>query len=161
MSITLKKPKTDDEIKGKTYVHWKSWHEAYTGLVSQEYLDKFTLDKCEKMAYSWLDNVIIAKDEDRVVGFVAYGNREGESSATGEIIALYILSEYYGTGLGRQLMEAGLEQLAEYPQICLWVLKDNKRAIRFYEKCSFCPDGEEMYNSNINAAEIKMILNRF
>ena len=32
--------KTDEEIKGKAYVHWKSWHEAYVGIVSQEYLDK-------------------------------------------------------------------------------------------------------------------------
>ena len=52
MGIILKKMETDEEIKGKAYVHWKSWHEAYTGIVSQEYLDKLTLEKCEKMAFS-------------------------------------------------------------------------------------------------------------
>ena len=36
--ISIKKMETDDEIKGKAYVHWKSWHEAYPGIVSQNYL---------------------------------------------------------------------------------------------------------------------------
>ena len=53
MNIELKKMETDDEIKGKAYVHWKSWHEAYPGLVDQGYLDAMTLEKCEKMAYSY------------------------------------------------------------------------------------------------------------
>ena len=61
MNIELKKMETDDEIRGKAYVHWKSWHEAYPGLVDQGYLDAMTLEKCEKMAYSWLDNLIVAK----------------------------------------------------------------------------------------------------
>ena len=52
MGIILKKMETDEEIKGKAYVHWKSWHESYTGIVSQEYLDKLTFEKCEKMAFS-------------------------------------------------------------------------------------------------------------
>ena len=28
MGITFKKMETDDEIKGKAYVHWKLWQEA-------------------------------------------------------------------------------------------------------------------------------------
>ena len=57
-------------------------------------------------------------------------------------------------------MEAGLKQLERYPQICLWVLKDNKRAIRFYEKCGFSPDGKEMTSPNIGAVEIRMIMKK-
>jgi hypothetical protein len=38
---------TEDEIKGKAYVHWRAWHEAYPDLVSQEYLNQLTLEKCE------------------------------------------------------------------------------------------------------------------
>ncbi len=149
---------TDDEIRGKAYVHYQSWHEAYPGLVDQGYLDAMTLEKCEKMAYSWLDNLIVAKDNNRVIGFVGYGNRGDEAPDTGEIFALYVLAEYYGKGAAQQLMEAGLEQLSDYPQICLWVLKENKRAIRFYEKYGFVPTGEELINSNIGAAEIRMVL---
>jgi ribosomal protein S18 acetylase RimI-like enzyme len=158
MNIRIKKMETDEEIRGKAYVHWKGWHEAYPGLVSQEYLDKLTLEKCEKMAYSWTDGILIAKDGERVVGFVGYGDRGEEAPDVGEIFALYVLSEYYGTGVGQKLMEAGLEQLKGYPAVCLWVLKDNGRAIRFYEKCGFRATGEEMISPNIAAAEIRMAL---
>ena len=38
MNIIVKKMETDEEKRGKAYVHWKSWQEAYPGMVSQEYL---------------------------------------------------------------------------------------------------------------------------
>lgn len=158
--VEIKKMETDDEIRGKAYVHWKSWHEAYPGLVSDEYLEKLTLEKCEKMAYSWPDNLIVAKENGRVIGFVGYGDRGDEAPDTGEIFALYVLSEYYGKGVGLRLIKAGLEQLKGYSRICLWVLKDNKRAIRFYQKCGFAADGEELISPNIGAAEIRMVMKR-
>ena len=160
MDIEIKKMETEDETKGKAYVHWCAWHEAYPGLVSQEYLDRLTLERCEKIAYEWPDNLMIAKDAGRVIGFIGYGDRGDEAPDTGEIFALYTLSEYYGKDVGRQLMDAALQQLREYKQICLWVLKDNKRAIHFYQKCGFCPNGEEMYSKTVAATEIKMILKK-
>ena len=149
---------TDDEIRGKAYVHWKAWHEAYPGLVDQGYLEDMTLEKCEKIAYSWPGNLIVAKDNGRVIGFVGYGDCGNETPNTGEIFALYVLAEYYGKGVAQKLMKAGLQQLMNYPQVCLWVLKENKRAIRFYEKCGFVPNGEELISSNIGATEIRMVL---
>lgn len=160
MGITIKKMETAEEIRGKAFVHWQAWHEAYPGLVSQTYLDKLTLEKCEKMAFSWTDQIIVAKDGDRVIGFVGYGDRGAEAPGIGEIFALYVLSGYYGTGAAQKLMAAGLAQLKAYPQVCLWVLKENARAIRFYQKCGFRADGEEMVSPNIAAAEIRMILER-
>ena len=159
MDIIIKKMETDEEIRGKAYVHWKAWHEAYPGMVSQDYLDAMTLERCEKMAYSWRDNLLVAKDGERVIGFTGYGVRD-DAPGIGEVFALYVLSEYYGTGVGRQLMDAALEQLKEYPQIRLWVLKDNGRAIRFYRKCGFYVSGEELISPNISAAEIRMVLDR-
>lgn len=160
MSIVIKKMETEEEIRGKAFVHWKSWQEAYPGLIKKEYLDRLTIEKCEQIAFNWQDGLFVAKDEERVIGFVGYGDRGDESPGIGEIFCLYVLSEYYGTGVGRQLMEAGLEQLKEYPEICLWVLKENKRAIRFYRKCGFIPDGREIISKNIDAEEIRMVLNR-
>ena len=45
MNIIIKRMETDEEIKGKAFVHWKAWHEAYPDLVSQEYLDNLTYEK--------------------------------------------------------------------------------------------------------------------
>ena len=157
MNITIKRIETEDEIRGKAFVHWKAWHEAYTGLISQEYLDRLTLEVCEKMAFGRTDNIFVAKDGDRVVGFAVYGDRGEENPETGEIIAIYVLAEYYGKGVGRQLMKAGMEQLKAYPKICLWVLKDNGRSIRFYEESVFRPDGEELFHPRLGASEIRMV----
>lgn len=158
MDIVIKRMETEDEIQGKAYVHWKAWHEAYPGLVSQEYLDRLTLEKCGEMARRWTDGILVAKEHGHVIGFAGYGNRGEEATETGELFAMYILSEYYGKGIGQLLMNAALEELKGYRQICLWVLKENKRAIRFYEKNGFSPDGEEVFSAACNAAEIRMIL---
>ena len=144
MSITYKKMETEEETKGKAYVHWKSWQDAYAGIVDPGYLDKLTLDNCIETAYKWPDNLIVAKDGDRVVGFVGYGeNRNDDLTDTGEIFALYILKEYYGQGVGYRLMQEGLSRINNYPEVAVWVLKDNERAIRFYERCGFKDDGCE------------------
>lgn len=160
MPIVIKKPETEDEIRGKAFVHWRASHEAEAGIVSPAWLESLTLEKCEQMAFCRTDDILIAKDGDQVVGFVFYGDRGSEAPGVGEIFALYVLPEYFGTGLGRRLMDAGLSQLADYPKICLWVLADNGRAIRFYEKCGFCPDGEAAISPRCGAKEIRMVLNR-
>ena len=61
MNIVIKKMESDDEIRGKAYVHWKSWQEAYSGIVDQRYLDSLTLEKCEETAYRWPDDMSKAK----------------------------------------------------------------------------------------------------
>ena len=155
--IIIKKMETDDEIKGKAYVQYKAWHEAYPGIVDPEALEKLTLEKCEEIAFRYRDGLIVAKDKDHVIGFVGYGNREEEPSDMGEVFSLYVLKEYYGKGVGKRLMEAALIELKEYPQICLWVLKENERAIRFYHKCGFTESGEEKFNPYVKAQEIRMI----
>ena len=157
MPITIKPMETDEEIKGKAFVHWKCWQETYPGLVSQAYLDKFTLEKSEERAVQWRDNILVAKEGDRVIGFVGYGSSGPDAPDTGEVFALYVLPEYHGTGVGRQLMDAALEKLAAYPHICLWAVKGNGRAVRFYEKYGFRLTGEEVYRQSISAYGIRML----
>ncbi len=157
MEIIIKKLETDDEIRGKAFVHWRGWHEAYPGLVSQEYLDRLTLETCEQKAFAWRDNILVAKDGERVVGFVGYGPRGEAAQTVGEVFALYILKEYYGTGLGRRLMDAAIEQLSAYPKIALWMVKGNGRALRFYEKYGFAPTGNEKHVSSVSAQGIELM----
>ena len=159
MNIEIKKMESDEEIKGKAYVHWKSWHDAYKGIVDQSYLDSLTLEKCEEIALKWPDNLLVAKDGDRVVGFVGYGEcRDEDLADTGEIFAIYLLEEYYGSGVGKALMKAGLGKL-DHKKTAVWVLKDNKRAIRFYEKCGFSLDGrEEEIKLGSPIVKVRMIL---
>ena len=158
MDIILKKPETEEEIRGRAFVHWKAWHEAYPGIVSPDYLDRLTLEKCEQVAFSLADGCTVAMDGDRVIGFVSCGGQGRENPDTGEVFAIYVLAEYYGTGVGRMLMDAALEQLKDYRVICVHVLKDNGRAIRFYEKYGFQPDGEEQRIERLGASVVRMVL---
>ena len=160
MSVLIKRMETEREIRGKAYVHWKSWQEAYPGLVRQDFLDRLSLEKCEQIAFGWQDGMLIAKDGENVVGFVGYGHREGDPPDACEIFALYVLSAYYGQGVGARLMDAALDRLKGGGQIRLWTLKNNERAIRFYRKCGFVPDGEEKENERLGATEIRMTLRK-
>ncbi len=160
MQITMKKMETDQEIRGKAFVHFRSWQEAYTGIVDQSFLDKRTIEKCEEMAVNTRDNTIIAKDGERVVGFVQYGKYNyGDLENTGEIIALYVLADYWGKGIGYRLMQEAMHYLSDYPQIALFVIKDNQRAIDFYTRYGFRVDGQEGM-TQIGAAVARMVLKR-
>lgn len=160
MNITIKKVETDDEIRGTGYVHWKAWQEAYKGLVEQSYLDKLTLEKCIQTAFRRSDHILVAKDGEKVIGFAAQGAYRGDTMPdTGEVFALYILSDYYGKKVGYSLMCAALEQIAQYNQVALWVLKGNERAIRFYQKCGFRFDGtEQTITLDIDKTKLRMVL---
>ena len=159
MNIAIKTMSSDAEIKGKAYVHWKAWQEAYPGMVAQSYLDRLTLEKCESIAYQWPDNILVAKDGERVVGFVGYGKyRNDELPNTGEVYAIYVLSQYYGQGVGEQLMREALNRLSEYPRVAVWVLKENQRAIRFYQRFGYRFDGkEESILLDTPVTEIRML----
>lgn len=59
--------------------------------------------------------------------------------------ALYVRPERIGTGVGRALMDALLARAESdgRASLLLWVLRENGRARRFYEKAGFAPDGAE------------------
>lgn len=162
MEIVIKPMESDSEIRGKAYVHWKSWQDAYSGLVDQAYLDKLTLEKCTDIAFRWPDNLLVAKENDMVVGFVGYGAyRDDSLLETGEIYAIYILKEYYDQKVGYRLMSAAIEKLYEYRKIAVWVLEGNHRAIKFYESCGFQFDGtEKQIELGTVNTEIRMILRK-
>ena len=162
MEIVIKQMESDEELKGKAYVHWKSWQEAYSGLVDRSYLDKLTIEKCTEMAFRWPNNLLVAKEKDTVVGFAGYGAYNDDTlPGTGEVFAIYVLKEYYGKGIGYALMCAALEKLSEYKKIAVWVLEGNHRAIKFYEKCGFRFDGtkKQIKLGTVNT-EIRMILTK-
>ena len=135
---------SEEEINGKAYVHYKSWHETYTNLVDSAYMRSITLEKCEKIAQKWRENILVAKDGESVIGFVGYGAyRDAALPEHGEIYAIYVLEEYHGSKVGYALMNAALKKLSNYNKIAVWVLKGNHKAIRFYERYGFRYDGTD------------------
>lgn len=140
----IKPMETEAEIDGKGYVHYRSWHETYRGLIDETYLRGVTLEKCTQTARQWPENIVIAKDGEQVVGFAGYGAYRDETlPGYGEIFSIYVLREHHGKGVGYELMNAAFERLSVCRRVAVWVLKGNDRAIRFYERYGFCFDGAE------------------
>ena len=143
MKIIIKIMETPEEIEGKSLVHWQTWRESYDDLLPPEFQETMTLDRCRFFSQKYPENTLIAMDGKKVVGFISYGNYHDETIQAGEIIALYVLKDYYGKGVSKQLMHAAFVALDQFSEIYLWVLKDNKRAIAFYQKMGFTFDGQE------------------
>jgi ribosomal protein S18 acetylase RimI-like enzyme len=62
-----------------------------------------------------------------------------------ELVAMYVEPEYWRKGAGEALMRAAMERLSELPyrEVVLWTFKENARAIAFYERQGWRPDGSE------------------
>jgi ribosomal protein S18 acetylase RimI-like enzyme len=67
----------------------------------------------------------------------------GRAGHVGELYALYVTPAWWSTGTGRALMGSVLAALEaeRYRRVVLWVLADNARARRFYERAGFAADG--------------------
>ena len=143
MKIIIKTMETPEEIEGKSLVHWQTWREAYDDLLPAEFQETMTIERCRFFSQKYPENTLIAMDGKKVVRFISYGNFRDEAIQAGEIIALYVLKDYYGKGVSEQLIHTAFVALDHFSEIYLWVLKDNKRAIAFYQKMGFTFDGQE------------------
>ena len=161
MGIILKDMETEEEIREKGLVDCKAAREAYSGLLSQEYLDAVeTPEKCIEKAFKLKDNILVAKDGDRVIGFAGYGKcRYDDLVNAGEVFSLYILKEYYGKLIGYEIMNAAVDKLRDYDMIVVRVLEGNERAIKFYERYGFRFDGvKETVTLGTEKTVLRMIL---
>lgn len=140
--LILKPMETEEEIRGKAYVHWKSWQESYAGLVDADYLRRLTLEGCEERAFRWRTDTWVAKLDGQVVGFACCGP-DREHPGDGEVYAIYVLEAFQKQQIGWRLMRLCLDELGGCARIFVWVLAGNDKAIRFYERVGFRRDGGE------------------
>ena len=79
------------------------------------------------------------------------------------MISLYLLPEYMGKGYGNRLLETAVTELRKqgYANVFLWVLEENDRARRFYERFGFSPTGDitEIELGGKALREIRYVLN--
>lgn len=133
-TITIE-PMREDDALGKAFVHYRSWHDTYASIIPKEAMDTVTLAYCEMIAIRYPQNTLVLKDKGEVVGFSGYFAHENETQDF-EVMALYILKDYQGLGLGKLLLEETLTFNTMHPVI-LWVFENNHRAIDFYKSQGF------------------------
>lgn len=86
--------------------------------------------------------VWVAERADVPVGFASAGPSRTERDA-GELYEIYLVPEAWGSGAGKRLMAAATAWFADvdYPTAMLWVVGDNPRARRFYEREGWKAEG--------------------
>lgn len=126
-------------------VHARTWREAYEHVFGAARLAALTPASrlpLWRQALAGDRDTFIGVQEGRVVAFVSVGPSRDED-AEGELGEIYVLPEMWGTGAGSSLLEAGVEAMRArgYGDAVLWVLDDNPRARRFYEREGWALEG--------------------
>jgi GNAT superfamily N-acetyltransferase len=84
----------------------------------------------------------VAEASGVIVGFASVGASR-DADADGELFAIYVDPDHWRTGIGRDLMTAAEQDLRDlgHAEAILWVLADNPRARKFYERVGWHYDG--------------------
>jgi ribosomal protein S18 acetylase RimI-like enzyme len=157
-------PPRPDDAEELASVHVQTWREAYGDLLPERFYDDGSR---EGRVVMWsgrlsgggsVERVRVARRAGRIVGFVVSGpatEHQGHAPDRAEqLYALYVLSGYYGHGVGQALLDHALSGRPAQ----LWVAKDNARARRFYEKNGFTTDGTEQVDADLDGlVEIRMV----
>lgn len=144
---------TADDCDAVAAVRIGGWRWAYAGLMPQAYLHAMSVEEDAARQRARLARPdsrvvnVVAERAGAVVGWGCFGPCRDQDvpDGAGELYALYVAPEHVSTGVGRAVTRTLLERAADegFPTLVLWVLKDNNRARRFYEKAGFAPDGAE------------------
>lgn len=138
--------KLAQEIYASSFGHTMS-HEELTEILKTRSKDYF---------YSALkrDTILVAEEENEVIGFIQFGAVTLESvTATDknlELIKIYIDTNHQGQGVGKALMKAMFEhpRLDRIENIYLDVYTKNDKAIGLYKKYGFKIIGKIPYRVN-------------
>ena len=140
---------TDADAIGRIQV--ETWRAAYTGLMPDETIAGFDVEARQRLWHAWFEQpwpgsaVFVAEREGAVVGFANIGPCREEHGA-GELYAIYVQPDSWGTGAGRALIQRVEESLrsAGFGEAILWVLEGNERAERFYRAAGWELDGRKV-----------------
>ena len=136
-----------DDLKAVGDIYALSWQTAYQGILPQIYLDELKGNNWVEMLSKKKYTSIVILDGDKYVGVSAIGAaRDEKMPGWGEIISIYLLPEYYGKGYGGPLFKYAVDSLESrgFKNIYLWVVEENIRAQKFYEKHGFQKNGDTL-----------------
>lgn len=144
------RPASVSDARDVARVQVSSWQSAYKEQLPDTYLRNLSVERHTEQWTRAMANsstlVDVYDNEDQVVGFVAYGQERDEQNLyrRGEVYAIYVEANSWSKGCGKALLDSALYSLQNqgYGAVILWVLNTNQRAIQFYERNGFVPDGQ-------------------
>lgn len=139
-------------------LHTAVWKESYAGLVSSDYLaDPARVQRREQRWAARLAGdreVWLAYVDGVLAGVVSAGpSRDEPPVSARELMSLYVLARYHGTGLADRLLKVAV---GDGPA-SLWVFEGNGRARAFYLRHGFRPDGRSAFDDDSGLVEIRMV----
>jgi GNAT superfamily N-acetyltransferase len=138
---------TVDDSAAIATLHTRATQWTYRGLMPDAHLDGLSprVDSWRAQLGDDARHVLVADDGARLLGFATSGPSEDATLGTdcGELYAIYLEPDVVGTGIGRALFAAAVEDLRarKFTRAILWVLEGNARARRFYEAAGWSADG--------------------
>lgn len=130
----------EDDRLAVSRVYEESWRYAYRGIVPQDYLDGIPRGRWAHRPDGAGLRTLVLTDGEEIAGVSSFGpSRAPDLAGWGEVVSLYLLPDRMGKGYGARLLSAALEDLKGMGsrEVFLWVLKENLRARRFYERRGF------------------------
>ncbi len=150
----------NDNLLEISNIYERSWKFAYKDIIPQNYLDSIP-EGCwaNSIAKEGMTNLVLIKNGIAIGTASFCKSRWKQYNDYGEIVSIYFLPDYMGKGYGTHLLKKCIEDLKAlgYDKILLWVLEDNLRARKFYEKngfvCSFV-----YLTDNIGGKELREVM---
>lgn len=142
-----------DDADAIAAAHVAGWRGGYRGIFPDDYLDgeAFATERRDMWrSWGWTEHLPTAElfvgvIDEVVVGFAHAGPvRETDlGPGVGEVYGFYADPAAWGTGLADMMMAAAVGHLVEggFERAVLWVLRDNPRARRFYERAGWTLTG--------------------
>ena len=154
-----------DDAAAIAHILVKSWQVAYRSIMPDELLDNLSIKQREDRWRYHLNSggeAYLLRSPSAAIGIVEVSDfRDAipDYCGWGEIPVIYILPEYYGSGLGGKLMQFALALFAERGRenIGIWVLEKNARAIGFYQKHGFVCSAHSKVHEPTGLVEILML----
>ena len=161
--MTAVRPATPDDARAIAEVQVKTWRAAYVGVMPQEVLDGLDVDERAEAWGHWLSietsAQFVAERSGARIGFVSAGPCLLEEES-GEVYAIYVRPEAWGTGSGWALMDAAVAWLAHrWREAILWVAEENPWARRFYERYGWVAEHTRV-EEVVPGAEVPEVLYR-
>lgn len=155
--LTIRREEPDDaEAVARVHVH--GWQAGYAGVMPDEVLGRLNVAAWaqRRRDVGTADpehpfTTLLGEVDGVVIGFTTFGpyrrnqDRDDLDATVGEVLALYVEPAYWGDGTAVALLDAARAGLGErgWSGYRLWVLEDNGRARRFYQRAGLSPDGEQ------------------
>ena len=155
-----------EDAEAVTDVLINTWKTAYRGIVSDDCLDNLDRESLTERRRKQYKDYIVAVLDERVVGYCWYVNDNSFSKDTPEIdceiVAIYVLPEYEGRGVGRKMFSYAAEDLRNQKRskMVIWCLKENDSGRKFYEKMGGVIMGEhQTHIGNQDYDEVGFLFN--